>query len=437
MKLHPAFIKQMQRLLQSECPTFLEALDRPPVKALRVNTLKITVEEAKKRMPFLKEQVAWCDCGFYHDLDKLGNLPLYIAGLLYSQDASAMAPAEILNPLPGERVLDLCAAPGGKTTQLAAKMQGRGLLFANELVPGRAKVLYENIERCGIANSIVLNESPARLRQRFPEYFDKILVDAPCSGEGMFRKDSTALREWNESTNLACSQRQRQILESAAPMLKAGGTLVYSTCTFSEEENEAVIERFLSAHPDWTAVDIGKFPLPDGLTGGTKRVWPHLQNGEGHFIAKLRKNGGGETAGQYLEVAKEATLTEFRKFEQQTFVERLPYRPYLFGDKLALCAEAPPDLKGLKCLNVGIHAGRILKNRFEPHHHLCRCVPAEAFTQTLVLEEEEFSKWCHGETLRTQAAGWCGVLCDRWCVSWGKAAGGILKNHYPKGLRTP
>ena len=298
--LPEAFTKRMKTLLAEEYGAFLDSFSRPRAVALRLNPLK--TQAPPDLSGFSLRPVPWEPCGFYYDPEtRPGKSAYHEAGLYYLQEASAMAPAALLDPQPGERVLDLCAAPGGKSTQLAGKMRGRGLLVCNEINPKRAKILASNIERLGIANALVLNEYPQRLEMRFAGWFDKILVDAPCSGEGMFRKEEAAVTDWSEETVLMCARRQAEILHSASVMLRPGGRLVYSTCTFAPEENEASVSAFLRAHPDFS-VEEGSAPWfspghPDWISDPmpdlekTFRLMPHRLLGEGHYCAVLRKAG--------------------------------------------------------------------------------------------------------------------------------------------------
>lgn len=302
MKIPDAFLKKMKRLLkEDEFNELVNALQGQRQYGLRVNTIKADIDEFKEVSPFHLEPVPWTNEGFYTDGEKSpGRHPYYYAGLYYIQEPSAMLPGQILGAQPGEKVLDLCAAPGGKTVQIAAAMKGRGLLFSNDINSERIKALNKNIELCGIRNAIVLNESPKNLLRNFEGYFDRIIVDAPCSGEGMFRKDEAAARSWESFKCERCTKLQEPILESADRLLKSGGTLVYSTCTFSPEEDEQMISQFINRHNGYELVDIPKIA---GIEGGrpewaggckalerTARLWPHKVRGEGHFVAKLIKN---------------------------------------------------------------------------------------------------------------------------------------------------
>lgn len=313
VQLPLAFLNRMQSLLGEEYDSFLSSYDNPKHVGIRVNTLKIDVDEFLKISPFELKPIPWCSTGFYVDeSEKPGKHPYYHAGLYYIQEPSAMSPAEALNAVPGDRVLDLCAAPGGKSTQIGAKLQGKGLLVTNDISADRTKALAKNIELYGVRNAVVLNETPERIAKSFPHYFNKIIIDAPCSGEGMFRKDEDMIRQWDKHSVAKCTMMQRDILKTAASLLSPGGTIVYSTCTFAPEENEGMIAEFLQnnaefeivplpadsgfspGRPDWIADAAGEVTIPDSVkaqTAGCGRLWPHKIEGEGHFLAILRHTG--------------------------------------------------------------------------------------------------------------------------------------------------
>ncbi|MCM3131729.1 RsmB/NOP family class I SAM-dependent RNA methyltransferase [Paenibacillus polysaccharolyticus] len=317
------FAERMQRLLGAEFESFIQSYEQSPHAGLRVNTLKISMEQFKEMAPFDLRPIPWCETGFYvpHGV-KPGLHPYYHAGLYYIQEPSAMAPVEQLNVQPGDRVLDLCAAPGGKSTQIAAKLQGKGVLVTNDIHAERTKALAKNVELYGVRNAVVLNESPERIADAFPHYFDKVLIDAPCSGEGMFRKDEDMVKSWEHHSVEKCVLMQRDILETAARLLAPGGTIVYSTCTFAPEENEAMIAEFLNMNRDFSVVHIAETAgfasgrpdwvremLPEQAaeteevldqTRGTARLWPHLLEGEGHYVAVIKHSDESN-----LEVAQE------------------------------------------------------------------------------------------------------------------------------------
>ena len=276
--LPDAFIRRMRGLLGPEADAFFASYDLPRAVGVRFHK-----GPDRTDLPFVLDPVPWAAHGYYYDpAARPGLHPWHDAGVYYLQEPSAMAPAALLDPQPGERVLDLCAAPGGKSTQLARAMEGRGILVCNEISPKRAKILSGNVERLGIANALVLNETPERLAERLPGWFDRVLVDAPCSGEGMFRKEEAALTDWSEDTVAMCAARQKSILEAAAKLLRPGGRLVYSTCTFAPEENEGAVEAFLKNHPDFRPEAVEAPRFSPGLTGtpGMYRLWPHRLCGE-------------------------------------------------------------------------------------------------------------------------------------------------------------
>jgi len=464
IQLPDTFREKMRGLLEGEYGAFIESYEKERVQGLRVNPLKVSLEKFAAICPFGLEKIPWAAEGYYYrPPDKPGKHPYHEAGLYYIQEPSAMAVAELLDPRPGEKVLDLCAAPGGKTTHIAGRMQGKGFLLSNEIHPARARILSQNVERMGIGNAVVSNEDPQSLAVRFPEFFDRIAVDAPCSGEGMFRKDEAARLEWTPGHVSACAARQGEILSHAASMLKPGGRLVYSTCTFSPEENEQAIEEFLLSHPEFSLEDAGKWPelypgrpkwSKTGLTDLQKayRIWPHKTEGEGHFLAVLKKDGSDswekrQTLPQYMKdksVGKE--LEEFLKELLVKPDQLLLRKEYiLFGDQLYLIPPEMTDFKGLKIIRPGLHIGTVKKNRFEPSHALALYLQKEEVNQWVDLpaDGKEIIKYLKGETLPEEVLsnaclnkkGWVLVNTHGFSIGFAKLAGGILKNHYPKGLR--
>lgn len=337
-----------------------------------------------------------------------------------------MAPVSALGVLPGERVLDLCAAPGGKSTQIADALRGQGILICNEIHPQRAKILSENIERMGISNALVLNHEPAYLAEHFPGYFDRILVDAPCSGEGMFRKNEDAAEQWSPENVAMCAERQKEIMGYAASMLKEGGCMVYSTCTFAPEENEENIDWFLKEYPEFSLEQ-------------TERLWPHKLKGEGHFLARLRKEGdaarslavcGGERG------ILDKDCKEWLEFKEQ-YLKRDFQGIYLkFGSQLYLAPKECPSLKGLKALRAGLHLGTVKKDRFEPSHALALFLKLGETVYACDLSGEQAGKYLKGETFAMDGEkGWYLICVEGYSLGFGKLAGGTMKNHYPKGLR--
>lgn len=355
-----------------------------------------------------------------------------------------MAPARLLDAQPGELVLDLCAAPGGKSTQIASQMAGKGLLVCNEINAKRAQILSSNIERMGISNALVLNEHPSRLAERFVGFFDKILVDAPCSGEGMFRKDPIAVSEWTPQSPAICAARQLEILRSAAKMLRAGGRLVYSTCTFSAEENEGTISAFLREHPAFAIeqIDAPWFSpgRPDWVMDGlpalsdTFRLWPHKLHGEGHYAAVLRKNGDAADADvKILAGEKEPAL--LRDFRGELGAEIPDGKLLFFGQSVYLAPEEMPDLTGLRVLRAGLQLGQIKKDRFEPAHAWALWLKNAGRTVELHEKDAATAKYLAGETIAGDVTGWALVRVDGFSLGWVKGSAGQLKNHYPKALR--
>lgn len=421
MRLPEDFKKRMENELGDEYASFISVYDYSPVSGCRANTLKISPREFAKIFPHLDGKVPWCGEGFYYG-GGFGKSPFHRAGLFYSQEPSAMIAAELLNVCENDVVLDLCAAPGGKSTQIAAKLNGTGLLVSNEIVRSRSVILRENIERMGIKNSVVTNMSPEKMEPLFEGFFDKILVDAPCSGEGMFRKDGEAIRAWSAEHVLSCAERQGLILNSAAKMLAPSGTLVYSTCTFSEEENMRNVEKFLRSHKD--------FELEE-----THVLYPHKIRGEGHFAAKLKKCGsGGRNARKPF---KEAADDEpYRIFEAENLNVRLKGCPVLFGDNLYLLPELFGSPENIKLTLPGLHLGEIKKSRFEPSHHLCLALNESDFRRTHTLSKAESEIYFAGNVISAPSSdGWGAMLFLSYPTGWFKATGGVLKNHYPKRLR--
>lgn len=463
-ELPKAFAEKMQSLLGEEYEDFACSYNVERVQGLRFNTLKGTLDEMADRCRelFALKKVSWCREGYYYAQEtRPGRHPYHEAGVYYIQEPSAMAVVELLDPQPGEAVLDLCAAPGGKTTHIAERLAGVGLLVSNEIHPARARILSQNVERMGICNAVVTNESPARLKAHFGEFFDRIVVDAPCSGEGMFRKDEQARREWSEENVSICAGRQQEILEDAAQMLKMGGRMVYSTCTFSPEEDEDGIAGFLDRHPEFSIEDLD---CPEGLSPGraewsskpcpelekTFRIWPHKAEGEGHYLAVLRKGENGALGTEIHKKQRQKNprywndkdgINLYLKFEEETLRGSFGGdRLILYGDQLYQIPSQMPDFTGLKVLRPGMHLGTFKKKRFEPSHALALALKPEQVLRTCLLTagSVEIKSYLGGNTLAAEERkGWVLVCVDGYSIGWAKAASGVLKNHYPKGLRIP
>lgn len=444
------FLDRMEQMLGEEYPYFLESYEKSNYRSLCINHRKDPLENVREKTDFFEDPVLWAEGGYYYkESAQPGKHPFHEAGVYYIQEASAMAPAAALGAKPGERVLDLCAAPGGKSIQLAGAMRGEGLLVCNEIHPGRARILSENLERMGVVNALAVNQEPSYLAERFPGFFDKILVDAPCSGEGMFRKNEEAMQEWSAENVRMCAQRQSEILESAALMLKDGGRMVYSTCTFAPEEDEGSIDRFLKAHPEFSLEEIKRYPgmepgrpewIPEGGKELTKtvRLWPHKLKGEGHFMALLKKEGATENPPVYRteKGVERGDYEEWTRFWQNCLKKNFEGTYVRFGDQLYLVPKECPFLQGLRVLRAGLHLGTMKKNRFEPAHALALSLRPEEAVQVLNITVEQARKYLRGETLMAEGQkGWYLICVEGYSLGFGKLSGSVMKNHYPKGLR--
>ncbi len=427
------FINRMEQDLGPDFHAFLRSYEEDKISALRLNALK-TDELPLAMESMVTGQVPWCSEGYYYDeASRPGLHPYHHAGVYYIQDASAQLPASMLAPEPGDYVLDLCSAPGGKSTQLAAALQGQGLIVSNEPIKSRAKILSENIERMGITNAIVVSEYPHKLSDRFENYFDKIMVDAPCSGEGMFRKNHDACQEWSLESVEACALRQAEILQEAYRMLLPGGRLCYSTCTFAKAEDEEQIASFLQLHPDMELIE-------------ERRLWPHQVKGEGHYAALLQKRDDGNLSSQLkacrqekkIKPIKDNVLKDYRAFEKEALKVRFEDRLLLVEDALYLLPEGCPDIDKLHVLRGGLCLGNFKKNRFEPSQAL-----AQALDKSLAVRYVDFPadsieihNYLLGQSIMVDGEdGWTLVTVDGFSLGWGKVSRGQLKNHYPKGLR--
>ena len=427
--LPAAFLERMRSQLGEEYRAYLESLERPRAVALRFNPLK----GPRPALPFAQTPVPWEPMGYYYDpATRPGLHPYHEAGVYYLQEASAMSAVALLDPQPGEKVCDLCAAPGGKTTQIAGRMAGSGFLLCNEWNPKRSKILSRNVERMGVANALVTNEHPQTLAERYPGYFDRVLIDAPCSGEGMFRKEEAAVTDWSPETVEMCARRQAEILDSGCMLVRAGGRLVYSTCTFAPEENEQMIRQFLDRHPEFVPEPVNApwfTPAGDGMF----RLWPHKLLGEGHFVAVLRKTEGKEPA---VKVSGGEKLPgKWHDFARELGISLPAGKAVLFGQSLYWVPEEMPALDGVKVLRPGLELGEVKKDRFEPAHGLALWLKGAANVQQLSAESKLVGDYLHGEVILSEGKGWCLVTVDGYSLGWGKGDGKVLKNHYPKGLR--
>lgn len=432
------FCERMKSLLKNEYSDFLTAFSSEnESNAIRINTKKELIEQEFGKL----ESVPWCDCGFYADKSKIsGNHPYHLAGLFYFQEASAMCAGEALPVNEGDFILDLCAAPGGKSTHIAQKLSGTGLLVSNEINKKRAGILSENIERMGFKNVIVTNESPEKLEVHFPHFFDKIVVDAPCSGEGMFRKEPQAVTEWSVAHTESCAERQRHILKSAIKMLKPSGYIVYSTCTFAPCENEETIAYILENFPEFKLCEIPTLSmLSDGTLPLTKRIYPHKMRGEGHFVALLKNTEEETTKIQHnikSTISKES-LKLVNEFFDSFMNIKIPEGALInFGDNIYVLPFGI-NIDKLKVLRPGLHLGICKKGRFEPSHALALALNAEDFKNTIDFspDSKDLLSYLHGNTIPCNKKGWVLVTVSNNPIGLGKASGGVLKNHYPKHLR--
>lgn len=457
MILPELFLQRMQQLLQDEFSSFLDGYTLPLRRGLRINTSKITVEEFLQLFPHTLTPAPFAENSFYLDTEhKAGTDPLHHAGAYYMQEPSAASAVTVLAPQRGERILDLCAAPGGKSTQIANRIGNNGLLWSNEYVPARARILQQNIERWGVRNQVISSQDTTVLCEGLRDYFDAVLVDAPCSGEGMFRKEPQALSEWSIDNILLCADRQIEILSNAAKAVKPGGRIVYSTCTFAPEENEGVIYRFLSDRPDFS---LEKIDVKWGCPGiqaerfspfchevdqrfdltRCRRIFPQ-HGGEGHFIALLKRTDDDYRSmltayaypdkDRYAAPADELYRTCFTDMPDGCFVT--------FGDQVRLLPYSLPDCRGLGVLSAGVTVATVQKNRLEPAHSIFAASRSIDCRQTLQFSPTDplLLKFLHGEEIPCQdQKGWTAVCVANIPVGFGKASNGKLKNKYPKGLR--
>ena len=455
MGLPVAFIKNMREILGEEgLAEYLDSFEKPKFTGLRVNTSKISVEEFLRISPFKLRRVPWTENGFYYtEEDSPTHHPYYYAGLYYIQEPSAMAPAAVLPVERGERVLDLCAAPGGKATELGAKLNHTGLLVANDASASRTKALLKNLEVFGIPNLLVTSEMGDRLDRYFHEYFDKILIDAPCSGEGMFRKQAHMIPAWEKQGPEVFANMQREILRQAAELLKPGGTMLYSTCTFSKLENEGSIDGFLAEHPEFTLEEI---PRQEGFCSGMPelvgsrfplercvRLFPHKIDGEGHFLALLKKAGekipcAPEPAGRPGRIP-----AELEAFLQDVSMPMEPSRIVVKDTKVFLMPEGVGRCPGLRFLRSGLYLGELLKKRFEPSQAFAMALKKEEYASVIDLSAADgrVIHYLKGETLEiedgesSRPEGWQLVCVDGYPLGWGKLIRGTLRNKYFSGWR--
>ena len=427
------FETKMKKYLGEEYGDFIACYDKPQDKGIRVNTLKCTAEKISQQINIKKSP--YSPLSFYvEEQIKIGLHPYHAAGAFYSQEPSASSAVTILDPHPGDKVLDMCAAPGGKSTQIAALLGGKGLLWSNEVVKSRANILVSNIERMGIKNAVVSSAYPDVLEKGLKGFFDKVLVDAPCSGEGMFRKNHEAVAEWSPEHVEACAIRQLAILNSAAECVCENGVIVYSTCTFSYEENEGVVKEFLDKHEDFILVPIdvnfgrSSFDIP------ALRIFP-MDGGEGHFVAKLKRLSPNKPKTSQISVPK-IDISAASELYKSIFNDEIFGQIIAVKDKLLILPKDLPEIKGLGVIRGGVILGEVMGKRIEPHHSLFTCQHTNNCKNILRLSVDNCGAYLHGEEVECDCKGYTAVAIDDMVVGFGKASGGRLKNKYPKGLRT-
>lgn len=443
------YVKRMKNLLGDEFDDYLSALEQPPVRAFRVNTDKIFLEDFEKINIFGTEKIPYVENGFYLDCDKIGSHPYHHAGIVYAQEPGAMMPAECIDINPEWKILDMCAAPGGKSTQLKNKLGENGILVSNEIISSRCKILTGNIERLGLKNTVTTCLDTKKLATLFPDTFDLIMVDAPCSGEGMFRKEEAALTEWSEGNVKMCAERQKAILENAVKALKNGGYIIYATCTFSLEENEMTIDNFLQAHPEFELIPVKESVInatADGIhfdgcktenISYARRFYPHKSKGEGQFAAVLHNKNDSygiqqkeHTKPQKIDRVVFDFLDDVLSDYDKNFVTLYNGNPVYFSPEL--------EIKKGTAFSCGVTIGEIRKNYIQPHHQFFSAM-GKNFKRKIELspDSDNLKKYLHGEEIQTDVAnGWAVVTVNGCAIGGAKVVSGRAKNHYPKGLRT-
>jgi ftsJ-like methyltransferase len=465
--LPKAFLREMEDLLGYEYQAFLDSYRDEKTSAIRVNTLKLPIERFKDlglfNIDFERDKISWAEEGYYLSGDvNPGKNTLHDAGAYYIQEPSAMSVVGQTPISEGDRILDLCAAPGGKSTYILSRLNHKGLLVSNEINPSRIRALGENLERFGAVNSIITNSDSSNLLTFFKGFFDKIFIDAPCSGQGMFRKDDFAIEDWSQDKVDECVVIQRQLIRDAYQMLRAGGMIIYSTCTFTRQENEDIIEDFLGDYSDANLLDMD-------------RIWPHRDRGEGHFCARITKKADkqGDQEAQdsdllafdkdsHRDSSRESAKKSKKKQKSKAKSNRKNQEylglyedfatDYLIDGGLRKLLEPglavkeerlhyqplDYDLRGLKVLRSGLFIGEFKKNRFEPAHSLAMALKPSDVKNTIDFanDSDEIRAYLRGESIGTgQSRGWVLVSVEGVSLGWGKESNGILKNKYPKGLR--
>lgn len=450
MKQLPAeYTARMKKILVDEFDNYINELNNPPVRAFRVNTDKISLEDFEKINVFSKSKLPYVENGFYLEYDKIGNHPYHHAGMIYVQEPGAMAPAECIDINPDWKILDMCAAPGGKSTQLKNKLGENGILVSNEIIPSRCKILTGNIERLGLRNTVTTCMDTAKLAKTFPKTFDLIMVDAPCSGEGMFRKEEIAIDEWSGENVIKCAERQAEILENASLSLKNGGYIVYATCTFSLEENEMTVDAFLQNHPEFEIIPVKKAVKENTVDGiffegckcenisFSRRFYPHKSKGEGQFMAVLHNTlepSSPDKRQQKKQFKIENTVFDFLDDVLESYDKSCVMmnngNPVYFTPDFEVA-----DGIAFSC---GVTIGELKKNYILPHHQFFMAMGKDFKRKiNLTVDSDEIRKYLHGEEFETDCQnGWAVVTVEGCSLGGAKVVNGRAKNHYPKGLRT-
>ncbi len=445
MELPESYVLKMQKLLGEEFDSYLKSFEEKRHYGLRANTLKITAEELRERLDFELSKVMWCENGFYYsENDRPSKHPYYNAGLYYIQEPSAMSTGAMIEINPGDRVLDLCAAPGGKSTQVGAKLNGEGILVSNDISATRCKALLHNIEAAGITNAVVTNETPEKLSETFEGFFNKIIVDAPCSGEGMFRKDPEAVKSWEDHKTEFCCSLQRDILKSAAKMLCGGGVIAYSTCTFAPEEDEGMINEFLDLNEDFELLEVDKScgfdrGRSEWVVSGRDelkkcgRLWPFKIKGEGHFLALLKKKGEDEKKSfSKIKPLDSKMLSDYYDFMNQFMNIEINDNLEIHGKSL-MQIPFGINLKGLRIMRSGFYIGDIKTKRFEPSQAFAMGLKKEDAKLVIdfSLDDPLLIRYLKGESFNVESDdGWNLVCVDGFPLGWGKVLKGRMKNKY-------
>ncbi len=443
------FVERMKKILGDEYAKYEQAMTLSPIRGFRVNTDKISLKDFEKINPFKTKKIPYVENGFYFDYDKIGSHPFHHAGMIYVQEPGAMAPAECIEIQSDWKILDMCAAPGGKSTQLKNKLGENGVLVSNEIISSRCKILTGNIERLGLTNTVTTCMDTSKIAKVFPDTFDLIMVDAPCSGEGMFRKDDTAIDEWSEDNVIKCAKRQEEILENAVIALKNNGYIIYATCTFSLEENEMIIDKFLQNHPEFEIAPVKKIVhdcTVDGISFDgckteniklTRRFYPHNSPGEGQFMAVLHNMNEALHSSFSKQNIKHNIDKSLYDFLDDTLIRYDRDNVRTYGDKPIYFTPdfTVPNKTAFSC---GITIGEIKKGYILPHHHFFSAM-GKNFKRKIELSvnSEELNKYLHGEEFETECEnGWSVVTLNGCSIGGVKVVNGKAKNHYPKGLRT-